>query len=73
MKRRRRIASHQILLDNGSLLTRLSVVEILSGVVTDIYPMTEELPQTEWMPGEIRLTRDAEGQLRAYYNGKIID
>ena len=73
MKKIRRIASHQILLDNGSLLTQLSVVEIQSGVVTDIYPLTEELSQTEWMPGEIHLKRDAEGQLRAYYNKKIID
>ncbi len=39
-------------------------------VVKDYYPLTEELPFTEWLGGTITLSNDAEGCIRAYKNGK---
>jgi hypothetical protein len=50
-----------------------SVVEIQSGVVTRWYPLTEELPQTEWFSQSVSLSRDAEGLLRARINNKVIN
>ena len=68
----RRIASHEILLENGSRMKQ-SVVEIQSGVVTRWYPLTEDLPHTEWFAERICLSRDAEGLLRARVNNKVIN
>ena len=68
----RRIASHEIVLENNSRRI-LSVVEIQSGVVVKCYALTQELPCTEWMPGEVVLRRDSEGCLRAYYNNVLIN
>jgi hypothetical protein len=42
-------------------------------VVSQWYPLTEELPFAEWMPGQIVLRRDGEGLLRAYYNNVMIN
>ena len=71
MKRLRKIASNQILMEDGSMLTR-SVVEIADGIVQQCYPLTQELPFTEWLVGPVRLGRDDQGVLRAYFNNKII-
>ena len=71
-KNLRRIASHEVLMTDGSLQT-LSVVEIQSGVVAKCVPLTQELPFTEWLPGRIVLRRDEEGLTRAYYNNEIIN
>ena len=71
MKRLRRIASHETILENGTRQT-LSVIEIQEGKVVSCYPLTEELPQTEWMAGQIVLRRDDDGILRAYHNNRII-
>ena len=68
----RRIASHEIVLEDSSVLT-LSVVEILSGEVVSWYPLTQETACTEWMPGKIVLLRDEDGYLRAYYNNVMIN
>ena len=68
----RRIASHEVVMPDGSRQT-LSVVEIQSGVVTKCFPLTQELPFTEWMTGEIVLRRDEQGLTRAYYNNVIIN
>ena len=72
MKKLRRIASHEIVLEDQRRLT-LSVVEIQSGEVLTWYPLTQELPGTEWMPGQIVLRRDVNGVLRAYHNDRIIN
>jgi hypothetical protein len=53
------------------MLTR-SVVEIADGVVQQCYPLTQELPFTEWLSGPVRLSRDEQGVLRAYFNNKMI-
>ena len=72
MKKLRKIASHETILENGTRQT-LSVIELQEGKVVSCYPLTGELPQTEWMAGQIVLRRDDEGVLRAYHNNKIIN
>ena len=72
MKRIRKIASHRIVWPDLSEQT-LSVVEILSGVVSRCYPLTAEQPMTEWLPGKLNLRYDEAGQLRAYYEGKLLE
>ena len=71
MKKLRKIASNQIILENGSQLT-LSIVEILNGVVQKYYPLTHEMPYTEWLGGQVFLKREDDGALRAYYNNKVL-
>ena len=73
MKKQRRIACHRIVLPPGMespIWPTPSVLEIQSGVAVRWYPLTQELPQTEWFPGEVVLCPDDQGQLRAYYNGQ---
>ena len=76
MKKLRRIACHRIVLppgvDSPSWLPTPSVLEIQSGVAVKWYPLTQELPQTEWLPGEVVLCRDDQGLLRAYYDGQLL-
>jgi hypothetical protein len=48
----------------------LSVVEIEAGLVKATYPLVEELPHTEWLPGQIELRQDKDGACKAYYQGK---
>ena len=72
MKKPRRIASHEIELEDHSRQP-LSVVEIQSGEVLSWYPLTQELPSTEWMPGQTVLRRDENGVLRAYHNNIMIN
>ena len=72
MKKLRKIAANQIVLQDNSLLT-LAVVEISNGEVTKWYPLTQELPNTEWFGGQILLKDDDNGVLRAYYNDKVIE
>ena len=68
----RRIASHEIVLEDNSRQT-LSVVEIQQGEVVRWFPLTQEIACTEWMPGQIVLRRDEKRLLRAYYNNMIIN
>ncbi len=70
--RLRRIASHQVLMPDGQLL-RQAVVEMKDGVVVRCFPLVEELPQTEWLSGEVTIRKDTEGFLRAYYENKMIE
>ena len=72
MKKLRKIASNQIVLEDKSILS-LSVVEIQDGVATNWYSLVHELPNTEWLGGQVCLQRDEEGMLRAYYNNKVIE
>ena len=72
MKDLRKIASNQIVLENEKLLT-LSVVEIYNGVVQRYYPLTQEMPNTEWLVGQVCLKREDDGTLRAYYKNKVIE
>ena len=73
MKKLRRIACHRLVLPpemDSPLLSTPSVLEIQSGVAVRWYTLTQELPQTEWLPGEVVLSHDEQGQLRAYYNNQ---
>mgnify|MGYP007032389486 CR=1 FL=1 len=72
MKRLRKIASNQIVLEDNTILT-LSVVEIQEGVVKEWHSLKNELPNTEWLGGKVCLRRDELGLLRAYYNNKVIE
>ena len=73
MKTTRRIACHEIASTEDNSLMKLAVVEIRSGEVIRCYPLSGELPCTEWMPGRIVLQRDDKGLVRAYYNNVIIN
>ena len=68
----RRIASNKIQLEDGSILSQ-SVVEIQHESVLSSYPLTQELPHTEWLPGCVQLSRTAEGYLLIKHNGTIIN
>lgn len=48
-------------------------MEIQEGEVCRWFPLTEELPHTEWLAGTIELKRDSNGLLHAYYNNVIIE
>lgn len=53
----RRYASHYLLLPEYGFLKQ-QVVEIRDGYVLHIFPLTEELEFTEWMPGVIVLLKE---------------
>ena len=72
MKKCRRIATHRLLAENGTLL-KLYIVELEGGLVKTYYPFTHEIEHTEWMSGEIVLKRDITGGLRAFYNEMMIE
>ena len=57
----RRIASNGVSLD-GKVLGRY-VVELRDDEVIDYYPLTSELPFTEWLSTSVKLVRE---------NGRII-
>ena len=67
----RQIASNRLVTTNGSNLT-LYVVRLSNGYVTDLFPLQEEISQTEWLPGTISLHKDDDGRVRAYYQGKLL-
>ena len=71
-KNLRRIASYEIVLENGSRLTQ-SVVELWQGVAIRWYPLVEELSQTEWLSQSVSLRRDETGLLRAYIDNKVLN
>lgn len=67
----RRIAANRVIIDDRQLIQY--VVEIENGIVTNYYPLTEEQPFTEWLGGNILLTKDANGIIRASKDGKFIE
>lgn len=67
----RRVGAHEVVMDTETL--RQAVVEIDDkGVVVNYYEFTDELPMTEWLGGQITVSRDDEGMLRAVHNGRIL-
>ena len=50
MSQSRRIAVNRVVLPDSSVLN-LAVLELDDGVVTNIRPLTKELPFTEWVGG----------------------
>lgn len=71
MSQSRRIAVNRVVLPDSSVLN-LAVLELDDGVVTNIRPLTKELPFTEWGGGCAELHAETDGRLRAYKEGKII-
>jgi len=65
----RRCGAHTVVLPDGSQLCQ-AVVEIEEGRVVNYYEFREELPMTEWLGGEILLSRNEEGMLCAYWQGQ---
>ena len=67
----RRIAAHKVVVDGETL--RQHVVVISEGRVVDCFPLTEELPMTEWLSGTIDVLDDAEGTGKiALYHGRCL-
>lgn len=64
----RRIAANRIILDDKQLTQH--VIEIEDDFVKNYYPLTAELPFTEWLRGTITLITDKDGVIRAYKDGK---
>ena len=67
----RRIASHEVMTPENQCLLQ-QVIELKDGVVTNLYPLVTEIPNTEWMQGRLVLRKCADGLVRAYYKGKIL-
>ena len=67
----RRIASNELLMPEGELLTQ-QVVLLEEGYVVRMHPLEKEEPRTEWMQGRVELKRDQHG-IRAYYKGKQLE
>nr|WP_302831737.1 hypothetical protein [uncultured Bacteroides sp.] len=61
----KRYASHFVILSGQDYLKQ-HVVELENGYVVNVFPLTEELEDIEWLPGAIYLTK-AEGGLTATY------
>ena len=59
MTAKRRVASSRVYLDDN--LLGLYVVETKGKLVEGYYALTEELPFTEWLQGEIFLQTEANG------------
>lgn len=53
----RRVAASTVVMPNGNILHN-QVVEMRGGIATDVYPLTEELPMTEWYGGTIMILGD---------------
>lgn len=68
----RRIASHEVISDNGQHISP-GVVEIdNNGVVVATYPLIGETAHTVWIGGRIEIKHDDNGLPRAYKDNKII-
>jgi len=65
----RRIASNEVLTPQGQCLSQ-QVMELTDGVVTNLYPLVQELSNTEWMQGQIVLKSCPNNIVHAYYKGK---
>lgn len=70
MNKIRRIAAHEIIIDNKVL--RQGVVEIENSSVSDYYTFKEELPYTEWIGGTIYIRKDENDISHAFHNGRMI-
>ena len=67
----RRIACNELIDLEGRLLT-LYVVELRNGIPSAHYPLSEEIPNTEWMTGRVEIKKDGDGIVRAFYKGNLI-
>ncbi len=65
----RRIASNIVYTCDGKI--SLGYVQIEGDRVVYYGQLTEEMPQTEWLQGEISLVKEGK-KLRAYYADKLL-
>lgn len=65
----RRIASNIVHTCDGKI--SLGYVQIEGDRVVYYGQLTEEMPQTEWLQGEISLAKEGK-KLRAYYGDKLL-
>lgn len=68
----RRIASPLLILPDGQVL-RQQVVEILQGRVECYYPLTEELPFTEWFDRSVVLRYNEDNLCQAFCDDAPIE
>ena len=71
LKHPRRIASNEVTTPEGHNLTRYVVELAEDGTVCDLYPLTQEMPFTEWMQGRLEI-RIENGCRRVYYHNRLI-
>lgn len=67
----RKIAAHEV--EHEGKIYPMHVVVLADGLVTDMFPLTEEIAATEWLGGKIELHYDNNGFLKAYQNNKRIE
>ena len=66
----RRIAVHELQAEKQTLSQ--AIIELTDGHVTDYYPFTDELPQTEWIGGTVILRRNKQGLIQAFKNNRLL-
>lgn len=65
----KRLAVNTIICGNQRI--EPAVIELVGETVVRYFALTEELPATEWIGGEVVLQGN-KGNLRAYKNGKLL-
>jgi hypothetical protein len=70
-KHPRRIASNEVRTPENLTLTRYVVELAEDGVVCDLYPLTQEMPFTEWMQDRLEI-RNENGNRYVYYHNRLI-
>ena len=70
-KHPRRIASNVVITPEGQSLTQYVVELTEAGTVCELYPLTQEMPFTEWMQGRLEI-RNEDGCRRVYYHNRLI-
>lgn len=71
-KRLRRIAANVVVTPDMTCFAP-GVVEMGNGIVNKVFPLTRELPFTEWTGGKVSVRRCADGTAVAYKDGKRIE
>lgn len=66
----RRVAAHRVVVKDKEL--KQCVVEIQDGIVVNYYVFSDELPLTEWLGGLIEVKPGDDGNLTAFWNGKLL-
>ena len=67
----RRIAFSEVVTTEGKCLTRYVIELSAEGWVERLFPLTQELPHTEWCRGRVELM-EKNGHVCAYYHNKPI-
>lgn len=66
-RRLRKVAAHRVVV--GEEAIAMAVVDIADGCVVGWRKLEGEEAYTEWLGGDIRITCEADGTLRAYHGG----